>query len=238
MNAKNTGAILTLIAMALGGPVAVDKVVDATINTPATVLVFDAPESAVVGELVKISFSGDKAEWILPVEDSIRIDSHTVAMSFRNPGTYQVIASGIVDGAVRISTIEIKVAGEPTVAVPDEKPIPTPIEVIVVPTPPVSVLERTLADDVYDWCVDANSPKETCVQLADNFIAAASNTSSVTELISKTAALNRDVDQTGVEDILARAQAKLIAEYKGKSFIEHQCAWDEIAQGFYKYAGR
>lgn len=223
MNKQNITKAILLIATALGGPKAAT---DAVVDNPEARIEMVCPENAEVGEMVRLSYPGRSVEWILPTDDAVSVDSDTMAVSFREPGRYEVIAAAKVGDSVQVIREYIEVAGKPTPA-PDIEPVPEPS-----PSPSVP----TLTQYIYELCKEADAPKDTCRKVAANFIEAASTTSSIETLISKTSQLNRKIDQSGVAEVLAQAEKRFASEYRGLPYLDHQCAWDEVAQGFLKWS--
>lgn len=219
MNKKNVGTLLLLVATALGGPPAA---YEAAVDSPEAKIELVGPTSAEVGQLVRLQYPGRSVEWILPTEDTADVSADEVVLSFRKPGEYQVVAAAKVGDSVQVVTHDIVVGGD--------KPRPEPR-----PEPRPSPATPELTQDVYEWCKESSADKETCLRLADNFIDAASTTSTVEELLVKTAELNRGIDQTGVQEVLTEIQKLLVTEFPGKSYVDHQCAWDEIATGLQKW---
>lgn len=223
---KNIMALLLTIATALGAPTIVDEVTD---TTPAPAIALDAPVSVEVGELARLTYAARKVEWKLPGSD-YEIDGQRAWISFREPGVYQIIVSGLVDNDVRLVDYKIKVNGpvvpvEPVVVV--DEPVPTPE-----PNKPTF----DLVDKVVEWCQEAGTTPEVARSLGGNFVDAATNSTTVSELMQSIAAKNKSTDQTGAQDVLVKVQVWLIENLTGKGFVDHQCALSEVGDGFLKYA--
>ncbi len=225
MSQKNIGALLLLVATALGGPVAVQHAVDVQESVVYSVAI-DGPETAEVGELVQLKVNGDRPSWLAPVDDCIVLGD-TCIMSFREPGEYEVTAAAVAGRATIVVKHTVTVGRPPEPVVPD--PVPTP-------TPDDLEPKGELTESVYKWCIDANTDKNVAKQLGDNFIYAATNSSDIDELLQKVAAKNRKVKQRTAASVLAQIQQHLYDNLAGEDFDAHQCAFDEIGQGFLKYA--
>lgn len=232
MSQKNIAAILLLIATALGGPPAVDHALNVH-ETVITSVAIEGPVEAVVGELVELHVTGNRPSWLPPTADA-RVLGDTLYLSFRDEGTYEVIASAIAGQATQTVKHEIVVGKDRSVIVPDE-PVPAPD--VPVPTPDDGP-KSTLTDDVVKWCVEAKTDRKVAKQLGDNFIYAASNSESIDELLTKVAGRNRKVNQRTAARVLAQVQQHLYDNLAGEDFTAHQCAFDEIGQGFLRYAGQ
>ena len=224
---KNIAALFVILTVAIGGPVLIREGITTSDEVAPSVLY---PDTVEVGELVTLTYAADKTEWILPTDDKYRLTQDTVVLSFRAPGKYQVIASGLVSGVVTIKSFYIHVGGPVPAPAPTPAPTPTPA-----PAPGPSVL-WSLADDVHAWCLESKPSKEAARAIADNFITAASTADSIDELLSITAKLNQNTSQDGLTEVLSKLQVSLIENYDGTDFVTHQCAWDEIAQGLKRYA--
>lgn len=206
-----------MVAAALGGPVAVKSAMDATIDPPVSI---EGPSEAAVGELVHLKVVGDNPSWLTDSPD-VFIDGGNCYVSFRKAGEHEVIATAVSNGKTSIVKQRI-VVGTSSPVVKDDPPI---------------TKSTHLTDKVIRWCRDTNAPKPACRELGDNFIDAASNTSSTDELMQHVAAANRQVNQRGVESVLANIQQHLFDELSGQDFEAHRCAFDEIGQGLLTYAG-
>lgn len=215
MNQKSIATILILIATALGGPPAVDYVV----NSPEIEVVIAGPDSAAVGELIELSIQGANPSWLLPTEDC-RVQEGTVILSFRDAGEYEVLGTSIVSGRAKIAKHIIVVGG-------DSEPAPTPE-----PKPDVS----ELADQVAEWCAESNAPVAGCADLSRNFTEAAREAEDLEDLLNKVSAANRNTNQKGCERVLAQIQQHLFDNLQGESFEKHVKAFEDIGEGFRRYS--
>lgn len=228
MSQKSIASVLLLVAAALGGPVAVDQATKIQDEVHASVQI-DGPTDCVVGQLIELKINGTRPSWLIPVEDNRVIDD-TCFISFREDGEYEVIGSAVAGRSTQVVRHVITV-GEPEPEPSDEPVIPTP-------TPePVAPAKADLTEKVVKWCEEVSAPKVACRKLADNFIDAASKADSIDDLLSRVAASNRKVNQKGVESVLAQIQQHLFDNLQSEGLEEHRCAFDEIGQGFLKYAG-
>jgi len=225
---KNIAALFVILTVAIGGPVLIREGITTSDEVAPSVLY---PDTVEVGELVTLTYAAEKTEWILPTDDKYRVTQDTVVLSFRAPGKYQVIASGLVSGVVTIKSFYVHVGGPAPAPAPTPAPTPGP----PAPTPGPSVL-WSLADDVHAWCFESKPSKEAALAIADNFITAASTADSIDELLSITAKLNQNTSQDGLTEVLSKLQVSLIENYGEADFEAHKCAWDEIAQGLKRYA--
>lgn len=229
MSQKSLAALLLLVATALGGPAAVDHALDVQEQVLVSVSV-EGPTECVVGELIELHVTGSRPSWLPPTADA-KIIGDTLVVSFREDGTYEVIASAIAGQTTQVVKHVIVVgAPEPVEPTVPDNPVPTPD---VDPKP-----ESELTESVYKWCVAAKSDKAVCKQLSDNFIFAASNATTIDELLKLVAERNRKVNQRSVARPLAQIQQHLFDNLAGQDFAAHQCAFDEIGQGFLRYAGK
>lgn len=232
---KNIMALILTILSAFGAPAVIDEVTD---TTPAPEIVLDAPDECEVGELVRLTYAARKVEWKLPGDDW-ETNEQRAWISFREPGSYQVIVSGLVDNDVRLVAHEINVKGlEPT---PAPLPVPTPdVSVLVpdnpVPTPEPLKPEFDITAKVVEWCEKARTPPEVARSLGDNFIVAASTETNTSDLMLNVANRNREADQTGAKEVLVKIQIWMIDNLTGTDFVTHQCAFSEIGDGFLQYA--
>jgi len=227
---KNIMALLLTVLSALGGAATYDEVKNAT---PPPKIELIGPTYVQVGELAKFTFHARKVEWLVPTEDSSPVSPESVVMSFRLPGEYDLVVSGLVDNTVQLVKHKIHVEGLAPVPVPDvveptDEPTPQPV-------PDDLVDKNELTDLVRQWCEEANAPADTCRQLADNFIKTASTSNTLDDLVRDTSKANSMVDQTGVRDVLTKIQVWMIENLTGQSFDEHKCAWDAIGQGLLEY---
>jgi len=223
MSHKTIASVLMLIAAALGGPVAVDYTLDVqgTVESSVTIT---GPETADVGELVTLKVSGSRPSWLTPTGDA-KVTEGECYISFRSTGTYEVIATAIAGGKTSIVR-HVIVVGVPEPVNPPTPPAPAP------PVPAAS----DLAADVAAWCVDADAPKTVCLELGNNFIKAATDANTITELLNIVSDLNRKTNQKGAEAVLARVQRHIFQEVQGKDFTAHQCAFSEIGDGLINYS--
>lgn len=223
---KNIMALVLTILTAFGAPTVIEEV---TNDTPAPAIVLDGPDKCEVGELVHLTYPARKVEWLLPGVD-YHIDGQKAFISFRTPGVYQVVVSGLVDNDVRLLTHDIKVEG--TVSVLDVTPVP---DNVPSPTPDVGP-KYDLAKDVAAWCKEAEIPSDVATSLGNNFIDAASTTDTVPNLMRVVAEKNRETKQDGAEEVLTKIQVWMIENLTGHDFADHQCAFSEIGDGFLSYA--
>ena len=229
MSQKNLGAILLLIATVLGGPVAVEHALDVQVQVANSVAI-EGPSECVVGELVELRVTGSRPSWLPPTSDAKNLGD-TLILSFRDEGTYEVIASAIAGQSTQTVKHTITVGKDQSVVVIDVKPAPTPA-----PTPEPDH-SGELTGLVYSWCIDAETSKSVAKELGDNFLYAATNSEDIDGLLSKVAERNRKIDQKTAAKVLAKIQQHLYDNLAGEDFTTHQCAFDEIGQGFLKYAG-
>jgi hypothetical protein len=228
MSQKSIASVLLLVAAALGGPVAVDHARDIQEQVIESVAI-DGPDKAEVGELVQLKVTGARPSWLPPVDDAY-VDEDLCILSFRKPGEYEVVASSVASRSTRVvkHVIEVgKVEPEPVPA-----PTPTPA-----PVPEPDACDTDLAEKVAVWCEEVNANKSVCKRLGDNFIYAASTSSTIDELLQKVAQRNRKVNQRSVAKVLGKIQQYLFDNLSGEDFVTHQCAFSDIGQGFLQYAG-
>ena len=210
MNKKNVGALLLVVATALGGPVAVQIGIDEQEVESVEII---GPNNAEVGELVHLQLIGQRTSWKLPITDTYRIDDNNVVLSFREPGEYVVIASAVAGRRTSIVEHVITVLGPPE---------------------PDPIVTSTLTDLVYQWCVDAEAPTASIEKLGYNFLAA-SQQDSIETILAFVASANREVSQVGCEDVLTRIQQHLFDQLSGKGVAAHQLAFAQIGEGLLKY---
>jgi hypothetical protein len=227
MSQKNVGAILLLIATALGGPVAVQQAVDVQDQVLSSVAI-EGPNEAVVGELIELHVSGSRPSWLPPTVDAREVGD-TLYISFREDGTYEVIASAIAGQRTKTVKHEIVVGVKPEPKPEPDSPVPTPT-----PEPKPG---GELTESVYKWCVEANVDRDVARELGMNFEYAATKATDIDELLSYVSERNRKVDQKTATPVLAKIQQHLFDNLAGTDFETHQCAFDEIGQGFLRYAG-
>jgi len=218
VNRKSVLTILALIATALAGPQAAKVAVD-TITADSSPIAIVGPKACEVGQLVKLSVTGANPCW-LPQTEDCHVDQNDCFISYRVAGSYEVIASTVIDGKTQIAK-QIIVVG-PASPVPDA-PRPEPVA-------------RNLSDDVLDWCVEYEPPALTVSKLGANFVAAASTATSIDDLLARISASNRKVDQEGCERLLARIQQHLIDNLGGADFEAHRRAFEEIGTGLNRYS--
>lgn len=227
MSQKNLASVLILIATALGGPAAVDHVQSVPEPDPIEI---QGPTQVMIGELVQLTYDGRDVTWIAPTDDFQIVDNGHAVVSFRAPGEYEITAGGKVGSGVGLDTHTIFVEGK----LPE--PTPVPDQSVVEPTPEPDQPAATLTNLVYQWCQEVDADKQVAMKVADNFITAASTTSTVDGLLRKTAELNRSIEQGELADVLVKAQRYMIKNLTGSDFVSHQCAWDEIAQGLIQWS--
>lgn len=237
MSQKNIAAVLLLIATALGGPPAVDHAINVHEEVLTSVAI-EGPSEVAVGELVELTVTGTRPSWLPPTADAKDLGD-TLVLSFRDEGTYEVIASAIAGQKTQTVKHVIEVAKYQSVLVDDE---PTPAPDVPEPVPTPEPDDGTdsggdLTKSVHDWCVEAKTDRAVAKQLGDNFIYAASRAESIDELLQLVAQRNRKVNQRTASRVLAKIQQHLYDNLAGEGFTEHQCAFDEIGQGFLRYAG-
>ena len=235
---KNIWAIVLTLLSSLVAPSIVEEVTD---TTPAPNVSLDAPDTCVVGELVRLTYPARKVEWKLPGDDhEILENTQRALVTFRTPGTYQVVASGLVDNDVRLITHDIVCTGpepspEPSPA-PDDKSVLIPNNVVPTPAPEPETPTYGITSQVVQWCIDNKVPQDVAEALGKNFIDAASTTSDTGDLMRSLADKNRETKQGTAKPVLVKVQVWLIENLTGEGFIEHQCAISEIGDGFLQYA--
>ena len=211
---KSLAALLMLISTVLGGPAIVDYAVN--LNGVTALVVVEGPTEAAVGQLVHLTVNGSRPAWLAPTGDVI-VDGNDCYVSFRSPGSFDVVVSSVTNGKTSLVKHTIVVGAKQNV----EKPKPEP---------------RNLSDDVRDWCVEAGAPRDACRALGESFIRAASNSSTVEQILKLLSESNREIDQRGCELVLDRIQMHIFTEVQGKDFDTHQCAISEIGDGLLSYA--
>jgi len=220
MSQKSIASLLMIVAAALGGPAAVDYVLDVQDRVESSIVI-TGPETADVGELVTLKVSGSRPSWLPPTSDA-KVNGGTCYISFRTVGEYEVIATAIAGGKTSIVR-HVIVVGPP--------PAPT-----IVPKPEPSPSVATLSDDVTKWAKELNAPKDACRLLGENFIKAATDASDINELLTIVSDLNRKTDQKGCEEVLAKIQQHMFQKVQGQDFTAHQCAFSEIGDGLINYS--
>ena len=233
---KNVMAIILALLTAFIAPPIVEEVTD---DTPAPAVALDCPDQVVVGELVRMTYAARRVEWTLPGDD-YEIDEQRAWISFREPGTYQVIVSGLVDNDVRSVTKNIEVVrGSVSVLVPETVDFPDqenePDEEYV-PVPMIQPFATDLTAKVEGWCVDAKVSTDVAEALGQNFIDAASTTDNKSDLMRSVANKNKETNQKGAEGVLVKVQVWMIENLSDKDFDEHQCAVSDVGMGFLNYA--
>lgn len=208
MNKKSIAYLLMIVAAALGGPAAVREVV----TTDVVPVIIDGPGTAEVGELVHVSITGEKPSWLLPTTDAHVVGSDCY-ISFRKPGTYEIVASA----SSSIVKLVIVVGAQPA-----PEPAPAP--------------QSSLASDVKAWAAEFSAPRDVCQVLGNNFISAAEGSTSIESLLTSISTLNRGSDQTGAEALLARIQRYIFENVQGRDFGAHRLAFSEIGEGLLLHA--
>lgn len=217
MNQNNIATVLVLIASAIAGPVAWQQ---STVERQYDEVQILSPTEIVVGQLVELQFDAVDVDWIFPVGDSKIVSDGVAHITFRDPGQYQIIAAGKVGLSVQVEELTVNVFTDRSVL-----PTPTPT-----PTP-----QHDLSQLVFSWCQEADADKALCRQVADNFITAASTTSSVGELVAKTSRLNSGLDLKSLSDVLVKVQLHL-QTLPPDDYTIHQCEWDAVAQGLIQWS--
>jgi len=234
MSQKNVAAVLLAVAAVLGGPPAVKYSQEVNEQVVASVEI-EGPSEAVVGQLIVLNLSGSRGSWLAPTGDHYVVADDTLVVSFREDGTYEVIASANAGGVGSIvrHVIEVKSPSDAD----DVEPAPSILVPTPAPVPVVIVDEKCFTGDVVAWCEEYNAPRDTARKIGNNFIKAATDSSDIDSLLSTVAKLNRKTNQKGVERVLALIQQSLFDNLAGKDYETHRCAFDEIGQGFLSYAG-
>lgn len=201
-------------------------------------------QTAVVGEMLRLSIDGDEVEWkSLPENKNIQVfgdRNENLVVSFEQPGSYNVIAAATKDGKLKVSVLTIVVSASGTVVAPPVTSNPSPQPPITVPSGPVS----GLAEQVKGWCTTANVNKATAKTIATNFATVANEISLGTlkerdEIIARTVELNTGLDLTGFESVMGSIQAHLTSASDSGSLVtpqQHHAVWESIAQGLNAYA--
>jgi len=191
---------------------------------------------ALVGELVRLEALGELVDWsCLPLTEDLQEygeNDQKCVVSFRNPGTYNVIAAVYKDGVVSVLHLSIIVVG-PVVPVPD------------IPIPDITVdIDQKLIDTVAKWCVDSRANKSNVEDLATVFQMVALEIQSgelttTTGIIARTAELNQEIDLTGLGNVLSKIQKYIIEKSdigELEDIASHLTVWMSIAEGLNKYA--
>lgn len=189
---------------------------------------FVGQETAEVGELVRFLAEGEIVRWeCLPqTSDSESYGPHNenYVVSFRQSGTYTVIAAIYNEGELTIHTQPVTVEGI------------TPVDPPVDPAVPLT-LDKALVSKVEGWVIEYAVDSEMCNTLASNFSQVAeeirqAEVQTPGEIIRRTAELNADL--TLNEGLMAELQAYLTSQSDVgnlKTPDQHLVVWNSIAKG-------
>ncbi len=229
------GLVLAFIAFAV--PVGY-SVYDSNDVAPYTPVVEGSgilgPQTANVGEMVRLSASGEQVEWkCLPENKNIQVygdNNNNLVASFEAPGVYTIFAARNEGGELHADLIQINVGG---VAPP--KP--------VTPGTPAPVTGE-LSAQVSSWCKAAAVDKTAAGNLAANFETAASEINLGTlkdaqSIIARTAELNATLTLKGFDPVMGQLQAYLTTESDAGRLVtaeQHNIVWRQIAAGLKEYS--
>lgn len=199
------------------------------------------PKNVVVGELARLEVEGDKVAWdcIPTINDgqSFGENNQKYVCSFRKEGLYTIVAAVYRDDQVKIMKFPIQV-GETEPSEPNEPVVP------IEPTIPVINPDLELVKEVVQWCKDTSSDKAQCQLVADVFDIVSNeiedgelNTTS--EIIDRTAELNRDIEISDLASLMGKLQAYLTQEADAgrlETVEQHLIVWKSIQEGLAKYA--
>jgi hypothetical protein len=209
------------------------------IFTPVEGPAIDGVNTAVVGELVRLTVDGEKVKWtcLPPVNDleTYGASNEKCVVSFRQNGEYTVVAAVVKDSELSLETHKIAVGG---VAFTPNPTNPT------VPTPGAVTLDSDLVNRVRSWCIEYKVEKAQAAKLASNFqqVAGEIQVGSIKttgEIIGKTANLNSAISLSGFDGVLARIQSYLTQQADSGQLVtpeQHAKVWFSIASGLNSYA--
>lgn len=189
---------------------------------------------AVVGELLRLKAVGEQVKWtIMPLcEDcqSFGENQNNLVVSFRNRGTYTIIAAIIDNSDLYIETLEVRVGPS------------TPGRPPVAPTRPsvtVDDYDQGIADKVSRWTESAGVPARISSELADVFDDVASdieegNLVTSSGIVRRTAQRAETLDLGDYSTVLTKIQGLLtdLADSGDlQTPMDHAGVWKSIAKG-------
>lgn len=199
------------------------------------------PKTVVVGELARLEVEGDRVAWdcVPTINDgqSFGENNQKFVCSFRKRGLYTIVAAVYKDDDVKIMKFPIQV-GEITPDTPDEPDEP------VDPVKPVVSADPVLVKETVKWCETTSSDKAQCQLVAVVFDTVSGeiesdDLTSTSEIIERTAELNRDIEIGDLASLMGRIQAYLTQEADAgrlDSVEQHLVVWKSIAKGLTEYA--
>lgn len=221
MKRKLAALALTTAALLVSGVTGYLHLPTPNPNAPAIV----APDEADVGELISLDYDARDVDWNVPGSDWRRVGDTEIVASFRQEGLYQVISAGVTPAGVRISQHYVHVG-----AVPAPTPTPEPV-----PDPLPDAEPSYFTAKAAEWAAEVKCPEDVALQLADNFTAAADESTDIDSLVQRTAELNRPLKGAG--DLLGKIQSALLSrDVPDTDYQNHVQVWRDIASGLRNYA--
>lgn len=200
------------------------------------------PQSARVGELVRLSVDADSVEWkSLPENPNVQVygdRNENMVVSFETPGMYTVIAGIVKNGDLKVSILQINVGGVPQVTAP------APVQPVQPGVQPAPAPTAGLAANVTQWCTAGGVDKAVAKQMASNFSTVAKEISlaqlkDAEAIIARTAQLNSTLTLDGYETVMGQLQAHLTSQADAGNLStpqQHTVVWEQIAAGLNAYA--
>jgi len=189
------------------------------------------PTTAEIGELLRVSTGADVVKWMVvpEVSDYQEFDKGSLAICFRMPGNYIIIAATLKGSELALEKHEITVISSNT---PKPTPTPTPDE-----SPDETPGVLTLADQIVLWCQEAKVSKDLSAKVGSNFqrVANSKTIKSTQGMVTETASLNKLVPPGSHSEVVGKVQATLLAT-PPNGLDEYRTLWIEIGSGFLNYS--
>jgi hypothetical protein len=220
--------LLVLATTTVAAPVAIQLE-----NNSVPIPLLSGHTEAQVGELIRVSTGAETVKWIVipEVVDYQEFDVGSLAISFREPGDYIIIAATLKAGVIALERHDVSVIGGYTPC-----PVPDKIPDTPKPTPPTPK-EVTLADKIVGWCDELKVSKDLAAKVGSNFqrVANSKTIKTSADIVKETASLNKLVPPGPHSDVIGKVQAEVLLR-PPTGLDEYRVLWNEIAEGFLSYS--
>lgn len=207
-------------------PVVEPDVIEPVVVVPNTIRGLDGPVK--VGEMVRLTIEGDQVQWLcLPEVEDVETygdANDQCVLSFRHPGKYTVLACVIKDDKLALESVDVQVGGLTPTPAPDSDELQ---------------LDVALSGTVTQWANESGGTKEQLEAVAASFeqVAQEIQAGSITTaeaVVQRTVALNREHNLSGLEVMMAKAQAEITNRAQAgklETMDQHVVTWLSIADG-------
>lgn len=202
----------------------------------------EGQSEAEVGELVRLRATGDSVDWtVLPATSDTQVfgdNDQNMVVSFRERGTYTVIAAILKGSELGIETLQVNVGYDPGPDGPSAPDRPSPSFI-----PEKVAVDVEISNRVTEWCRASGMGPQVAVDLQEVFEKVAREIDrgdlvTAQGIISRTASLSNQLELVANEGVLDNIQ-KLLTKQSNAGNLEdpkdHSYVWRSIARGFQRH---